>query len=264
MSRFFNITGPCVPGKHFMLPPQDRVGDLRRLIKREEYFVVHAPRQSGRTTLLRALADQVNSEGAQVALYVTLERAEGLRSREEAVPAVIERIRDAAEANGLLTPDESEISRSMEQGASGALQTFMGRWCSRLPKPLVLLFDEVDALVDDALISFLRQLRDGYVNRPTTPFPSSIALVGMRNVRDLLARMGEHRYAIELKSVRPGQGLKRTEANGLEQLSHYLDILGLAVGYLLVFDQRPGRSWDERIYEKAAVHDGKRIIVFGA
>jgi hypothetical protein len=39
------------------------------------------------------------------------------------------------------------------------------------------------------LISFLRQLRDGYVNRDMCPFPKSIALVGMLDVRDYKAQI---------------------------------------------------------------------------
>ena len=48
----------------------------------------------------------------------------------------------------------------------------------------MLLFDEADCLSEQTLITFLRQLRDGYINRVRAPFPSSVALVGMRNIRD--------------------------------------------------------------------------------
>ena len=61
--------------------------------------------------------------------------------------------------------------------------------CQLFDKPLVLLFDEVDCLGNGTLISFLRQLRDGYINREDYPFPRSIALVGMRNIRDYKARV---------------------------------------------------------------------------
>jgi len=43
-----------------------------------------------------------------------------------------------------------------------ALETFLTRWCARSPQPLVLLLDEVDALVGDTLIALLRQLRAGW------------------------------------------------------------------------------------------------------
>jgi hypothetical protein len=58
-----------------------------------------------------------------------------------------------------------------------------------LDKPLVILFDEVDCLSEGTLIAFLRQLRDGYNSRPEQAFPHSIALVGMRNIRDYKAQI---------------------------------------------------------------------------
>ena len=51
------------------------------------------------------------------------------------------------------------------------------------PRPLVLLIDEIDALVGDTLLSVLRQLRAGYVRRPKS-FPQSVVLCGVRDVRD--------------------------------------------------------------------------------
>jgi hypothetical protein len=59
----------------------------------------------------------------------------------------------------------------------------------KLDKPLVLLFDEVDCMSEDTLISFLRQLRGGYNTRDTIPFVHSVALVGMRNIRDYKAKV---------------------------------------------------------------------------
>ncbi len=56
MARFFNTSGVCRPEKHYMLPAEPRITGLRRLIDDELYFVVHAPRQVGKSTSLRALA----------------------------------------------------------------------------------------------------------------------------------------------------------------------------------------------------------------
>ncbi|MEI2690504.1 MAG: hypothetical protein V9H69_12700 [Anaerolineae bacterium] len=59
----------------------------------------------------------------------------------------------------------------------------LSRWAERSPKPLVLLIDEVDALIGDTLIAVLRQLRAGYAKRPRL-FPQSVVLCGVRDVRD--------------------------------------------------------------------------------
>jgi len=53
-----------------------------------------------------------------------------------------------------------------------------------MPQPLVLMLDEVDALVGDTLIALLRQLRAGYTDRPAVPFPQSLILCGVRDLRD--------------------------------------------------------------------------------
>jgi hypothetical protein len=58
-----------------MLPPEARLPDARRLIGQGQYFVVHAPRQTGKTTTLTALARTLTSEGGRVALLFSCERA---------------------------------------------------------------------------------------------------------------------------------------------------------------------------------------------
>lgn len=73
MPKFFNTAGPCDPAKHYMLPPERRLPGLRRLIDRELYFVVHAPRQSGKTTLFRTLAPALTESGRYAALLASCE-----------------------------------------------------------------------------------------------------------------------------------------------------------------------------------------------
>ena len=71
-----------------------------------------------------------------------------------------------------------------EAGADAALGETLSRWAQAGPeKPLVLLIDEIDALVGDTLVSVLRQLRSGYDQRPAA-FPQSVVLCGLRDVRD--------------------------------------------------------------------------------
>ena len=69
------------------------------------------------------------------------------------------------------------------RGPHGALRQSLTRWARTSPEPLVLLIDEIDALVGDSLLSVLRQLRAGYDMRPGG-FPQSVVLCGVRDVRD--------------------------------------------------------------------------------
>ncbi len=189
MKRLFNIAGPCLPGEHYLLPTLERCPELERLIESKQYFVVHAARQSGKTTLLNALEAEINAGGERVALYCSLESVQGLVDPERGIPAAIRALERSAgyhprlrEIPGLTAPDRLA-------DFTGGLQRGIADLCTLAGKPLVLLFDEADCLSEQTLITFLRQLRDGFVNRARAPFPSSIVLVGMRNIRDYKAKI---------------------------------------------------------------------------
>ena len=56
-----------------MLPALARMPQIRRLVEQEMYFAIHAPRQTGKTTAVQALVDEINAKGERYALYCTLE-----------------------------------------------------------------------------------------------------------------------------------------------------------------------------------------------
>jgi hypothetical protein len=68
MARRFNTAGPCRPDLHYMIPAERRLPEAPGLVEQGAYFVVHAPRQTGKTTALRALADQLTASGRWAAL----------------------------------------------------------------------------------------------------------------------------------------------------------------------------------------------------
>jgi hypothetical protein len=73
MSRWFNTAGPCKADIHYMLSPTSRLPSLERLIAQESYFVIHAPRQTGKTTAMLALAKQLTSSGRYTSVMVSVE-----------------------------------------------------------------------------------------------------------------------------------------------------------------------------------------------
>ena len=56
-----------------MLPALDRLPGIRELVADGNYFVIHAPRQTGKTTALKALVREINEKGDMAAIYCTLE-----------------------------------------------------------------------------------------------------------------------------------------------------------------------------------------------
>ena len=186
----FNTTGPCFPDEHYMMPALDRLPGIRELVADGNYFVVHAPRQSGKTTALKALVREVNNKGDMFALYCTLESLQNRVDPDKTNIAIRDLVADNVEMSPFYqaVPGAPEL-RSERGGIGLAVRTVLQNVCRAAGKPVVVFFDEADCLVGDALISFLRQLRDGYVNRDVMPFPKTVALVGMLDVRDYKAQI---------------------------------------------------------------------------
>ncbi len=81
---------------------------------------------------------------------------------------------------------------------------------------------------------------------------------------DLLLEYGPDRFALEIKRVRTRDALESVVESGVAQLGRYLDTVGLDHGWLVVFDVRTDRSWEERLWEREVVTgDGKRGVVLG-
>ena len=59
--RKFNTEGPVVAERHYCIPPLSRVDldEILELIADTKYFVLHAPRQTGKTSILLALQDRL-------------------------------------------------------------------------------------------------------------------------------------------------------------------------------------------------------------
>ena len=185
--RFFNTAGPVNCQDHYCLPPLERfdLADILSLIEQKKYFVLHAPRQTGKTSALLALMEHLNRAGQYRALYANIEGAQAAREDvAAAMRAIISEIASRAR-DFLQEPFLKAIAQQVLQdnGPHAALGELLTRWAEHSPQPVILLLDEVDALVGDTLISLLRQLRAGYDKRPSH-FPSTIILCGVRDVRD--------------------------------------------------------------------------------
>ncbi|TDE35749.1 ATP-binding protein [Nonomuraea mesophila] len=168
-----------------MLPPTQRLPQARVLIDMDRYFVLHAPRQTGKTTTLRTLASELTAEGDTAALLFSCERAKTAGDDYPAAESLLlDALREAAERTGwpkkLLPPDPwPQVTPGSRFGSA------LSEWCRRSPRRVVLFLDEIDALQGNSLISILSQLRDGHNARHERhPFPASVVLCGLRDLRD--------------------------------------------------------------------------------
>ena len=180
-----------VPERHYCIPPLSRVdlGAILELIEDMKYFLLHAPRQSGKTSTLEALAELLNASGGYRCVYVDFQCAQSAGDDlAGAIRILLSSIVTAARRT-IGTDALRTLWREVTewQPPERALGELLELWCASEAKPLVLLIDEIDALSDRPLLSVVQQLRSGHRLRPGG-FPQSVVLCGQHNVRDYRIR----------------------------------------------------------------------------
>jgi hypothetical protein len=174
-----------------MLSPAERLPQARVLIEMDRYFVLHAPRQTGKTTALRALASHVTAEDGTAALMFSCERAKAAGDDYAAAESLLlDSLREAAARSGW--PEEQLPPAPWPQVTPGSrFGAALSEWCHLSPRRVVLFLDEIDALQGTSMVSILSQLRDGHNARHEgRPFPASVVLCGLRDVRDYKVASG--------------------------------------------------------------------------
>ncbi|SMP62602.1 AAA domain-containing protein [Desulfonatronum zhilinae] len=271
MEKFFNTSGPIKTEHHYNIPPLHRMDwdEIAHLIRSERYFVLHAPRQTGKTSTLLAIMAELNAEGRFACAYANIEGAQAARGDEsKGIPTVCSAIAGSIR----LYLDQPEVfawlnTTGRNQPSNDLLKQMLEHWSRISDRPVVLLLDEVDALVGDTLISLLRQIRAGYAQRPAA-FPQSVILCGVRDVRDYRMHgqgeeviTGGSAFNIKAKSLRMGNFIEEearalwhqhTEATGQPFAPEIFDELWLdtkgqpwlvnALGYEATWENREARD----------------------
>ncbi|MBK1617998.1 hypothetical protein CKO42_05930 [Lamprobacter modestohalophilus] len=185
--RFFNTEGPVRADLHYLLPPLTRwdLEEVLALIEQKKYFLLHAPRQTGKTSCLLALMAHLNREGQYRAVYANLEVAQTTREDVTRGMAAICSVLGRSIEFYLQDPSIDAWNQTFGPRLTpeDRLLRLLATWASADERPAVLLLDEVDALVGDTLVALLRQLRAGYSQRPQA-FPNTVILCGVRDLRD--------------------------------------------------------------------------------
>ena len=250
--RFFNTEGPVRPDDHYAIQSLDRmdIDELLALIRAKRYFVLHAPRQTGKTSALIALRDLLNS--GEVGNFRCVNVGVGQVARDDTargIRAILGSLSENAQELGDDYPGSvwQDILASM--GPESALNVLLARWSRAGPTPLVLLVDEIDSLVGDTLLSVLRQLRAGYEKRPGG-FPQSVVLCGVRDIRDYRIRSstgeviaGGSPFNVAAKSLRMGDF---TEAETRALMAQHMEETGQRFSSSAldsVWTQTRGQPW---------------------
>ena len=261
MERFFNTAGPQTPDS-YTIDPLSRLDldDILMLIRQQRYFVLHAPRQTGKTTCMAALRDYLNKEGDYIAVYVNVEAGQASRNdKVTVINSVVDML--AEQTRGTLRNLDTlpsgfdvelpwQIRETVRQVAiDSMLSAYLRRLSETLPKPLVLFIDEIDALVGDSLVSVLRQIRSGYMDRPNS-FPQTIVLFGVRDVRDyriVLSNQdivtGGSAFNIKSESLRLGNFTKEEIHELYMQHTHETGQQWDEACFPMVWEATEGQPW---------------------
>jgi len=202
MRPSFNTAGPCVPGEHYMLPPERRLERVLELVDERRFFTLNAGRQVGKTTCARWMVKHYNAGDRFRALWIDIQDARELPDPAAAFELVLDDL-DRAVARDLPELAVPRGSARALEPARSCIRRYLHDLAARSPLPLVMLFDEADGLVGAAMVSFLTQLRQGYIDRDELAFPSSVVLVGQRQVRDYALREEDRQAVIWLGTTSP-------------------------------------------------------------
>ena len=79
--RYFNTAGPVNSEDHYCLNPFERMNleEILFLIEQKKYFILHAPRQTGKTSSLLVLMAYLNKQDKFKCLYINIEGAQAAR-----------------------------------------------------------------------------------------------------------------------------------------------------------------------------------------
>ncbi|MDB9539687.1 ATP-binding protein, partial [Anabaenopsis arnoldii] len=141
MTKWFNTAGPCQPDIHYTLPTTERLPELKRLIAQRNYFVIHAPRQTGKTTAMLTLAQELTASGKYTAVMVSVEVGAAFPDKPDiAELAILDAWRGAISHR---LPDELQPPKWPDAPVGRRIGAALESWAKISSLPLVVFIDEI-------------------------------------------------------------------------------------------------------------------------
>lgn len=162
--RYFNTSGPNIPSQHYTLMRRALVAEGRLLVERDRYFTIWAPRQTGKSTYFRLLADELETVGYKV-MHINLENF-----KTSSIVSLMTYFRQ-----------EAEKQWGIEFPVFSAIEDFFNALNNLKTGRLVLIIDEIEGLNPDLFGQFLHTVRNLYHSRQEHSL-KSVILVGVTNI----------------------------------------------------------------------------------
>lgn len=204
MRKEFNVTGLCVPKKHYMVDLSKRLVQMKKMIDKGNYFVINRARQYGKTTTLAALAEYLKDEYRVIFMdFQTIGNA--MYENEDSFSrAFATCFLEEFQTSGKICEDKRPLAEQVikeletvlvEQNRPFYLMNlfrYLIAVCELSDRPLVLMIDEIDSAKNNQVfLDFLSQLRNYYLRRErkgTAAF-HSVILAGVYDVKNLKRKL---------------------------------------------------------------------------
>ncbi|MCW6084102.1 AAA family ATPase, partial [Clostridium botulinum] len=188
MKKRFNVTGTCIPEKHYMVDISNKLDSILKLVNNEEYFIINRPRQYGKTTTLYMLEKRLNSMEEYLPIKISFEAidTEGYSEVRKFLSSIMMQIVNYfrfstnKEMYKFIKNHENKITTMNE------FNSFITDLVEFAEKKVVLIIDEVDKSSNNQFfLDFLGMLRSKYLlrNEGRDYTFHSVILAGVHDVK---------------------------------------------------------------------------------
>jgi len=185
--REFNVTGLCIPSKHYMADISNKVSQIAAMVEKGQYFTINRARQYGKTTTLWLLDDELVKQGYVVA-HISFEGIGDtpFENEENFCQNIIEQISRAIDRTD---PEFAKIWIDDSVKTFKKLAIFLDKTCK--DKKIVLIIDETDKTSNNLVfLRFIGMLRDKYLLREKSGATfQSVILCGVYDIKNLKFKM---------------------------------------------------------------------------
>ena len=187
-----------------MVDLTERLGKIKKLVDRGEYFVINRARQYGKTTTLKGLERYLQSE--YMVLPLSFQKISSAKFETEFIfsAAFAEMLVRVIRRKGIDRVDRQIIKELEEAGEKQEefdlmrLFHILSNMCFLSKQPVVLIIDEVDSASNNQVfLDFLAQLREFYLEKEEIPVFHSVILAGVYDIKNLKLKLRpeeEHHY----------------------------------------------------------------------
>jgi AAA-like domain len=161
--KSFITSGPVIPSEYYTLVRKDLIEQVVQLVIRNRYFTIFAPHQTGKSSCLRLLKDEIEKQGF-VFMHINVENYKG-----ETLQGFLDKLQVELNKVGFDAPVFDTFAR-----LSNYLETVNDR-------QLLFIIDEIEGLNPDLFGQFLHTIRKLYHSRVSHCL-KSVVLVGVSNI----------------------------------------------------------------------------------